>query len=1146
MKKNLLSIALIGAIGLSTFNADAIDLTSMSRRYVGVDSPVKALTHRPGEEGVALKAMPQRITESENPSSTVSDAMAWGFLAGPDGSEWFYSQTFVLDGWYYASSEVTVYDNNYQEVTKFTVTAPEGMSVNQIEPFGAVTYNFFDGNNATNEIAVFHHAVTPDYMGKFWVDIYSLTTGEIINTYDCESAMFFDATTGFTTNYKFITCQSDGEGNIDIDIYKRAGWDSSEPVVEHTFNVEEKLINYMDASYINAYNLDGEIYYVLNHYEKEFMQPSDDMMSDPVPTEDNTFVIKVYNADYESVTTVNIPLEGGEDAYYTFAGFGIFSTCDLSKGKYTGDDKLNFVVTRYDYLLSSDGYVYHFDVYDENGDKVANIGNRAAAWFHLSPVKGFEDQVALIKTDVGEGQIEMVDLPSCNLAVILPGIIDGRFISSNFDRCLEGGDYKYVISVSQGDIDDEGNIIASIGWYDRNGQIDRYVDFNLGPNAEYFSAYINGEILNPYMIDTDNEHEYVFLAKLRNPSDSSLSNSLYIAKEDGTIIRQFTDNDEKGLYYNGGFIASDTSNATLFIAYIDEDNDLYTLDFYRMPFEKFEAGGDGTEENPYLISSVGDLQQIVNEPTAFYRLVNDIDMADCAGSWQPIPTFTGTLDGQNHAIKNLYLNCNDDYCGLFGSIEPEAVIKDLIFIDPKIELTHHNYYSGILAGMTMKATISNLHIFNAEISGDDNTNTVGGLIGEASYYTSITSCSLNDLTIDTPNAVNVGGVVGDTRTSTNVVACYVGKLYDKSYIKGASDVGGIVGTTGSDSGVNNCRVDADIEGQYNVGGIVANCSSRAVIANNIAHGSVSATAVNNSQYANTGGILGYLEADWAGTSSIKCLRKNIAAQNRVSAPGNAKGVNRIVGWTVNEVSFNEDEEPIVEIGLSKNYANSNMYLCGSNVTSDDASSVNGADFVVADADKQFYLDIDFKYGKNSSNPWKEDTATPVLFFQNIAKYIALDITEIQAVEGEKVLLTATVYGNTIENITLTSSDENVAEILPQEQSGENPVNSCEFTVQIKSVGSAAITAACDELSATCLVTGLSSVDELQMTAEQISFDGQQLCLPGATEISVYSTDGILIAHADTDVLNVGSLSNGLYIAVAVKDHCRVTRKFIIR
>lgn len=1145
MKQKILPLALTGAFVLSAVGASAITNEQMKHRFTGVDSPVKALSRHFPQADAPLKQLPQRIQASQDPMATVTDAMAWGFLTGPDDTDWFYSQTFTLDGWYYAASEITVYDNNYQEVARFSVEAPEGMSVNQIEPFGAVTYNLFDRTNNTNEIAVFHHAVTSDYMGKFWVDIYSLSTGEKVATYDdCETAMFLDATTSFTKNYKFITCKADGEGNLNIDVYKRAGWDSELPTVEHTFTVEEKLINYMDASYINAYNLDGEIYYVLNHYEKEYMQPSDDMMSDPVPTEDNTFVMEVYNGDYAPVTTLNIPLEGGEDAYYTFGGFGIFSTCDLSKGLYTGDDRLNFVVTSYDYLLESDGYVYHFNVYDEKGEKVANIGNRAAAWFHLSSLKGFEDQVALIKTDVGEGMIEMVDLPSCNLAVQLPGIIDGRFISSNLDRCISGGDYKYVISVSQGDIDDNNNVISAIGWYDRNGNIDHYVNFNLGPNAEYFSAYINGEILNPYLVDSDDEYEYVFIAKQRDPSTDTLSNVLYVAKESGEILRQFTDDEQKGLYYNGGFIASDSFKPTLFVAYLDEDSDIYTLDFYELPFEKFEAGGDGTAENPYLITSIGDLQQIANEPTAYYQLACDLDMTDCAGTWNPIPAFNGTLDGANHSIKGLYLNCREDYCGLFGSLEPESVVKNIIFIDPVVEVTPKNYYTGVLAGISMKATIDNIHVFNPSINGT-NANTVGGLVGEASYYTEFTNCSVNDLTINIPSAVSVGGIAGDTRTSSNVTACYVGKLYSSASITAESMVGGVVGTTGSDSQVNNCHVNIDVTAQHTVGGVVGKSSSRGIIANNIVEGNVYALGTDTDNYANIGGVVGYLEADWTQSSTAKVVRRNIALQNKVMAPGDAKAAHRIVGWTSLDATYADDEKPVAESGLLKNYANRDMRLSSGNVTSDDNTSAEGADFVAVDVDKSFYTDLSFKYGSSKSSPWKESGIIPVLYFENTAKALVLSEKAIEAVEGETYSLVAIVYGVVADAIEVTSSDENVATITTS-AANDGAANEMLIEVKILTPGNSTITATCDDLEAVCAVTGLSSVEELAAVSTSIDFNGTTLCLAGAESIEVYTADGVRVASATGELLNVSHLDAGIYIVAANRADCRITRKIAIR
>ena len=142
----------------------------------------------------------------------------------------------------------------------------------------------------------------------------------------------------------------------------------------------------------------------------------------------------------------------------------------------------------------------------------------------------------------------------------------------------------------------------------------------------------------------------------------------------------------------------------------------------------------------------------------------------------------------------MYLNTDADYCGLFGMLDAESSVKDLVFINPVIEMRPKNYYTGVLAGMSMKATVDNIHIFNAKIIGSKNGTTIGGVIGEANYYSTIKSCSVNDIIIDAPMAEYVGGIVGDTRTTSNVNACYVGNLHsNNTSITAGNNVGGIVG-----------------------------------------------------------------------------------------------------------------------------------------------------------------------------------------------------------------------------------------------------------------------------------------------------------------------------------------------------------------
>ncbi len=112
-----------------------------------------------------------------------------------------------------------------------------------------------------------------------------------------------------------------------------------------------------------------------------------------------------------------------------------------------------------------------------------------------------------------------------------------------------------------------------------------------------------------------------------------------------------------------------------------------------LPAPALAAGGDGTEENPYLISGLAELEAFrdsVNSGNTgageYFKLTSDIDMSgkynETTGlSWEMIGntqenTFQGTFDGGGHTISGLYINktgpgdeYGSDYGALFGFIE---------------------------------------------------------------------------------------------------------------------------------------------------------------------------------------------------------------------------------------------------------------------------------------------------------------------------------------------------------------------------------------------------------------------------------------------------------------------------------------------
>lgn len=85
-------------------------------------------------------------------------------------------------------------------------------------------------------------------------------------------------------------------------------------------------------------------------------------------------------------------------------------------------------------------------------------------------------------------------------------------------------------------------------------------------------------------------------------------------------------------------------------------------------------GGNGSADSPYLVATAQDLQNIKDEPTACYRLVENIDLTDFA--WSTFD-FSGTLDGDGHEISYLTIPAGGNGVGLFGNFDRPGVIRNL-------------------------------------------------------------------------------------------------------------------------------------------------------------------------------------------------------------------------------------------------------------------------------------------------------------------------------------------------------------------------------------------------------------------------------------------------------------------------------------
>lgn len=145
-------------------------------------------------------------------------------------------------------------------------------------------------------------------------------------------------------------------------------------------------------------------------------------------------------------------------------------------------------------------------------------------------------------------------------------------------------------------------------------------------------------------------------------------------------------------------------------------------------------GGEGTIDNPYLISTAEQLKKINHGMDKYYRLTKNIDFSredsfdslgkTKVGDFIEYEPFNGILDGNGHSISNITI-IGDDYAGLFGRIGEDGIVKNLSLNCVKIRTTgyscakesSYSNYIGIIAGEN-QGIIRNCQIYSTNIKND--------------------------------------------------------------------------------------------------------------------------------------------------------------------------------------------------------------------------------------------------------------------------------------------------------------------------------------------------------------------------------------------------------------------------------------------
>lgn len=224
----------------------------------------------------------------------------------------------------------------------------------------------------------------------------------------------------------------------------------------------------------------------------------------------------------------------------------------------------------------------------------------------------------------------------------------------------------------------------------------------------------------------------------------------------------------------------------------------------------FSGYGNGTS-NPYNIGSCEQLQEMQDDLGGSYRLVRNIDCAEF--SFTPVgdseAQFSGTLNGQGFAIKNLTISTESNDVGLFGSTD-DATISNLKLVDFSISASAH---TAALVGAASFTQISDVRVEGAEITGTDNVGALVGQMGAGTVYRS----SATGITIQA-NSSQIGGLIGSAAGGAFIIDSYA----QGSVTSPSNFIGGLIGHM--DSGpvqLVSSYADVDIFSTGNhVGGLV--------------------------------------------------------------------------------------------------------------------------------------------------------------------------------------------------------------------------------------------------------------------------------------------------------------------------------------
>lgn len=556
---------------VSLFNTD---------RQRAVQSAVSAMeAAMPSRFVDALDVNPQAATYNPDQVFEVKDL--YGDIDGPDGKLWFFYGTITYDyiqhNEYWTEElpkafEISIYDNSMKlmgTIKDTFVLKDDEVRVRQVSVLPIVTKNYFNQDD-NYEIAITVLVNPKPYGLRPYTYVYTIGDGKASDG-DSVPVMVLngmvnevlDASTdkGENVIMTFINEYNDS-GLSEEDCYNPEDPDDAEArenfwkynlgnkigissygaadAKGNLTKVFEKSTVYYQANgnmQDDPLSLllvhDGKPVVVYPYYEDTFFNPFYSNNEDMSQRQPNNLIIEVYEQSAPGekfvlkqttkIPVVRTPTDDVLCSYFSVGGF-----------RYREDvvfngDKADFIVTRRDYIASSDSERMSFIAYNADGSVKRNLFENTSSHISMANLKGFDPMELFITNDGKDYIFNFVNMHtfetelSLNYGLMLDGPDgDPDYIMANIERTLtaDGKSFVYVAEMRSPGYDDINDIsYMRVAWINRDGSFDHFDRINMGNNVKYATLFLDGPVLQPDFYYSDAKQEYMLLIKRDRPDN---------------------------------------------------------------------------------------------------------------------------------------------------------------------------------------------------------------------------------------------------------------------------------------------------------------------------------------------------------------------------------------------------------------------------------------------------------------------------------------------------------------------------------------------------------------------------------------------------------------------------------------------------